>query len=100
MRLNPHKLLEIVIPLEDVTLLGTKNYIQNIQEVANRLQVRVDKTALNEDAYEYCMNRNASCRQLLPTEYSSIYNSLIEYHYANYTTMNKSEIDSLLGKVD
>lgn len=37
LRLNQHGLLEMVIDIQDVTLMGTKNYIDNIPEVFNRI---------------------------------------------------------------
>ena len=37
LRLNDHGLLEVQIPLEDVTLLGTKNFLYNITEVVNKI---------------------------------------------------------------
>ena len=36
-RLNEHNYLEMVLDLSDVTLMGTKNYLKNLDEVLNNI---------------------------------------------------------------
>lgn len=61
MRLNKHNLLEIAIDLQDVTFIGTKNFLEQIDEVVNRVQVRSNKEKFDHRSIEYCLDRNASC---------------------------------------
>ena len=51
LRVNDHKMIELNIPLDDVTFLGTNNFIQNIDEVVNRFQVRINETTMPFDSY-------------------------------------------------
>ena len=62
LKLNEHNLLEMTIPLEDVTLQGTKNYVEQISEVVNRLQIRTEMSNIWTDSYLYCIQRNETCR--------------------------------------
>ena len=53
-RINDHDLLEIVVDLQDVTFLGTKNFLEKIQEVSNRIQIRTNSEQIIKNAYDYC----------------------------------------------
>jgi hypothetical protein len=57
-RINNHDLLEIVVDIQDVTFLGTKNFLDKIQEISNRLQIRANGEKVKRDAYSYCLNQN------------------------------------------
>ena len=69
-RLNDHDILEIVIDIEDVTFLGTKNFLDKIDEVSNRIQIRANNEKVNYDAYFYCVNQNATCGDLMENDYN------------------------------
>jgi len=51
-QLNNHNFLEIPLNLTDVTLLGTSNSVNDIDEIINRFQIRLDLDEVEKDAYE------------------------------------------------
>ena len=65
LRLNEHHLIELNVPLHDVTLQGTKNYISNLNQISNRIQIRVDDKKMKRDSYQYCLDSNATCGKLM-----------------------------------
>ena len=75
-RTNEHNLIEMKFNLTDVTLKGTENHINQMTEVINRLQVRLNKKQMEIDAFEHCMNKDASCRKVLDDSQSSLYNGV------------------------
>ena len=42
LKINNHNLLEITLNLSDVTLNGTRNFINDMDEVINKIQLRLD----------------------------------------------------------
>ena len=50
--MNNHNLLEIPLNLSDVTLNGTENYIKSMDEVINKIQLRIDLDEVEMGAYE------------------------------------------------
>ena len=100
LRLNKHNLLEIVVDLQDVTFIGTKNYLEQIDEVVNRIQIRSNSQIIKKEAINYCLNTNTSCPKTIQTSRSDIYNALSEMYYGNYTELNDAQKEELVLKIE
>ena len=88
LRLNQHGLIEMLVDLQDVTLMGTKNFIDNIPEVLNRMQVRANTQNILFDAYKYCTEVDAACNKTVQTSFSRIFNDLISFYYKDYNKLS------------
>ena len=61
LKLNNYNLYEYKFNLSDVTLEGTPDHLDPIKIAINRLQVRLDDTAVKRDAYFTCFNNSKVC---------------------------------------